>query len=34
MPNNDLELFKSSLKDIVETSQKIINDLELTQGEI
>ena len=32
--NNDLELFKSSLKDIVETSQKIINDLELTQGEI
>ena len=32
--NDDLEIFKSSLKDIVETSQKIINDLELTQGEI
>ena len=31
--SDDLKEFKSSLKEIVETSQKIIKDLELTQGE-
>ena len=31
--NNDLKLFRDNLKDIVETSQKIINDLQLTEGQ-